>query len=134
MESKAAVMQEGQESSSLSPQSSALSPLFRLTLDADGIYFGATEVHPDDVRDGDVVLDHAPDNAHGRYRWDRATSAFEPLPVSQRKDTPGTPSFEDALDALCHWLSDGDELPLPAPVAAWRAAYRRSIDRKKSID
>jgi hypothetical protein len=109
-------------------------PCFLLTLDADGVYFGATQIHPEDVKEGDVVLDHLPDNAPGRYRWDRAAAALHPLPVSQHKETAGAPDLERAFDALCGWLSDNDSIPLPPLIAEWRAGYAKSIDQKKTVD
>lgn len=109
-------------------------PCFRLNLDADGVYFGATEIHPEDVKEGDVVLDHAPDNAHGKYRWDKESKALHPLPVSQHKESGDAPDLECAFNWLCEWLSDGGQIPLPPHVTEWREWYRKTIDRKKTID
>lgn len=117
----------------MTPEASPITA-FRLTLDADQVYWGATEIHPEDARAGDVVLDHQPDNAPGKYRWDRDSGALHPLPVSQQKDAPGAPDLESTLDALLEWLSDGGEIALPARLAEWRAWYQKTIDRKKSID
>jgi hypothetical protein len=108
-------------------------PLFRLTLDAAGVYWGATEVHPDDVKDGDAVLDHVPDNRHGAYRWNAAEKRLEPLPKSQQKEAPSAPDLESAFDALCRELFAGGVV-LPAPVVEWREWYAKSVDRRKSID
>lgn len=126
--------QPSQTGSSLSPQSSALSPAFLLTLDVDGVYWGATQIHPEDAREGDVILDHIPDNAPGKYRWDRAEGRLQPLPRSQQKELPTAPDLERAFDELCQWLSDGGSIALPAAVAQWREGYRKSIDKSKSAD
>lgn len=108
-------------------------PAFRLNIDADCVYWGATEIHPDDVQVADVVLDTMPDNKHGAYRWNAAEKRFDPLPVSQQKVAQTAPDLERTFDALCAGLAAGG-IKLPPLVIEWRTWYAKTVDQKKTID
>lgn len=112
----------------------AAAPLYRANLDADGVFWGVTEIHPEDVIATDVVLDRIPDNPPGKYRWDKTLRAMQPLPPSQQKQANTAPDLERTFDALCEWLSAGGSVALPALVAEWRTWYRKSVDQKKIVD
>ncbi len=107
---------------------------FRLTLDVDGVYWGAMEIALDDAKEGDVVLDHIPDNPPGKYRWNRDTGALEILPVSLQKETSTAPSLEQAFAALIDHVEKIGSAELHAVVAAWRKWYASTVDSLKKSD
>ena len=110
-------------------------PLFRLKLDHDDVYFGCeTIAATSEVSESDVVLDHAPDNAPGCYRWLRDLKRLEPLPKAQQKTEPGAPTLEQALCELLIALIQTEALrtPLPPRLGAWLAWFEKTIDAKPS--
>lgn len=105
-------------------------PLFRLKLDHNNVYWAAEPVDVSDVCEGDVVLDHEPDNTPGRYRWDAEAKALVALPPSQVKLQPGVPSFEEAFADVLDVLEAAGQ-KLPARAKAWRDGFKRTIDEVK---
>jgi hypothetical protein len=107
---------------------------FRLKLDHDDVYFGCEEVLAgEEITFGadDVVLDHAPDNAPGMYRWSRTGKRFEPLPKTQQKTELGAPTLEQAFYELTSaWMQGAGPDSLPPRVMAWRAGFEKSIDNR----
>ena len=102
-------------------------PLYRLKLDHDGIYWDADEIAEAEVKEGDVVLEHMPDNTPGRYKWNAAEKRLDALPPSQVKTQPGAPSFEQAFDALVQSLEDAGHA-IPGIVTAWREEFKKTLD------
>ena len=103
-------------------------PLFRLNLDHDGVYWGAIEIHPEDYKDGDITLDHAPDNPLGRYKWNGVLGQMEALPASQIKAAPEAPSLEQAFHHLVRSLEEAGHA-MPPVVAAWRDEFTRTVEQ-----
>ena len=102
-------------------------PLFRLELDHDGVYFGVKELLAGEelaLGADDVVLDHAPDNAPGMYRWSREHKRLEPLPKAQQKKEPGSPTLEQAFYG---YLMNGSADPR---TKAWIDSFEKSFDAK----
>lgn len=95
---------------------------FKLNLDADGVFFGSTPIDPAAVQPGDVVLDHAPDNPPGCYRWmpeaNGVPAHLQPLPKEQQKTAPGAPTLEQAF---ADYLTNGST---GARVSAWAAWFK----------
>lgn len=114
---------------SAAPAEETVRPQFRLKLDHDDIYFGA-EPFKGIAGAGDVILDHAPDNVAGRYRWSREHNRLEPLPKEKQKEEPGAPTLEQAFYELTSALLDVGALkaPLPRRLTAWLAAFEKSIE------
>lgn len=100
--------------------------LYRLKLDCDGVFWGAEEL-TSAIAEEDVVLDHVPDNAPGRYRWDRERNRLDPLEPQQIKELPG-PNFERALYSLALQVHQARPELVPADTIAWCAAYEKTID------
>lgn len=100
---------------------------FRLKLDHDGVYFGSEALlEGEEVALGadDVVLDHAPDNAPGLYRWSRKEARLEALPKAQQKAAPGAPTLEQAMHEFF-------TLGFAGPKAkAWCEWFEKSIDNR----
>lgn len=96
--------------------------LFRLKLDHDDVYFGCEPIEESVIAVGDVVLDHAPDNPPGRYRWSRDQIQLEPLPESKQKAAPGAPTLEQAFQ---DFLLNGAEGPR---VKAWREWFESTVE------
>jgi len=113
--------------------STAAPPAWLLKLDADGVYWGATEISPADVNADDVVLDHMPDNRPGIYKWNAIEARLDPLPKAQQKDVQVAPDLERAFDELCTALAK-QNVGLSPLVVEWQAWYRRTVDNKKTID
>lgn len=102
-------------------------PLFKLKLHHDGVYWGVEEILAGDIYEGDVVLDHVPDNAPGRFKWNAAEKRFDALAPSQIKTAPEAPSLEQALhDVIASLEAAGHAIP-PA-AAAWRAAFKNTLE------
>jgi len=98
-------------------------PLFRLKLDHDDVYFGCeTIAATSEVSESDVVLDHAPDNAPGCYRWLRDLKRLEPLPKAQQKTEPGAPTLEQAFYCLVKHGANEQH------VQAWIAWFEKTIE------
>ena len=98
---------------------------YRLNLDHDRIFWGAHEIAEEDAREGDVLLDHCPDNPPGRYRWDGA--ALVALPPSQVKSAPGAPSLEQAFHAIVASLEVAGHA-LPPAARAWYDDFKKTLD------
>lgn len=99
--------------------------LYKLTLDHDDVYFGCEPIAEElaaSLTERDVVLDHAPDNPPGRYRWLRPEKRLEPLPKERQKDEPGAPTLEQAFYDLAKY---GAATPR---VAAWCAWFEKTIE------
>lgn len=111
------------------PEQVKVKPMFRINVDADGVYWGATEIHPEDAQPADVVLEAMPDNRQGCYRWNAIDRRFDPLPVSQQKIVQTAPDLERTFDALCEALAKS--MTLPPLVVEWRSWYAKTIDQKK---
>jgi hypothetical protein len=100
-------------------------PLFRLKLDHDEVYFGC-EPFEGIAGASDVVLDHAPDNPPGIYRWSREHRRFEPLPKEKQKDAPEAPTLEQAFYAFVKFGADN-------PIAkAWCDWFEKSLEGPES--
>lgn len=97
-------------------------PFFRLRLDHDDVYFGCDEISQDAVIESDVVLDHAPDNPPGRYRWNREHQRLQVLPTEQQKAAQAAPTLEQAFQ---DFLLNGAE---GARVKAWRKWFETTTD------
>jgi hypothetical protein len=106
-------------------------PQFRLKLDHDDVYFGCEQLADgEEPKPDDVVLDHAPDNAPGQYRWLRAYGWFIPLPSTQQKIAQGAPTLEQAFYELARAVHRPDDQGLPR-VKAWCEWFEKSIDGGK---
>lgn len=128
-------------------------PLFRLKLDHDDIYWGCEAIAERDavsLGERDVVLDHAPDNQPGLYRWIRAKKVtiqpigleayeienpgfFEVLPKERQKAEPSAPTLEQAFYELAIAVSQSGVLKeynaaRGARLVAWLAAFEKTID------
>jgi hypothetical protein len=117
---------------SASPAEEKARPRFLLKLDHDDVYFGC-EALPDggelSLGPDDVVLDHAPDNAPGQYRWLREEKRFHALLKTQQKTAPGAPTLEQAFYELTQsWLQGAGPNSLPPRVEAWRTQFRKTLD------
>lgn len=108
------------------PAEEAPRPLFRLKLDHDDVYFGCEPIPETEAMDGDAILDHAPDNAPGKYRWSREFQRLEPLIPDKQKTEPGAPTLEQAFCDLIESLPV--MIDLPKSVFAWRAWFRTTVD------
>lgn len=105
--------------------------LFRIKLDHDGVYWGAEPADAIDMTNTtDVYLDHCPDNAPGRYRWDAKAGALIALPPSQIKTSPEAPSLDQAFHHLVESLKEAGHA-LPASVHAWCDEFKKTIDGVK---
>ena len=103
--------------------------LYRANLDADQVFWGVTEIHADDVHEGDLILDHVPDNRPGVYRWDAAhqpSPAFVPLPLSQQKEEQTVPS----LDRMLYDFFNSYPEPLPKSVHEWLEYQKTTVDSR----
>lgn len=96
--------------------------LFRLKLDHDDVYFGCEPIEESAIAEGDVVLDHAPDNAPGRYGWLRDQKKLEPLPESKQKAALGAPTLEQVFH---DFLLNGAE---GSRVKAWREWFESTLE------
>jgi hypothetical protein len=115
----------------IAPVAEASRPQFRLELDHDDVYFGCEELGGETaVVADDVVLDHAPDNAPGQYRWLRAENRFHPLPKAQQKTEPGAPTLEQAFYDLLVMLAPEPAAKFAPRIQAWAAAFEKTIDGK----
>jgi hypothetical protein len=99
--------------------------MYRLNLDHNRIFWGGNEVSEEDAREGDVLLDHCPDNPPGRYRWDGA--ALVALPASQVKIAPEAPSLEQAFHAIVASLEAAGHA-LPPAARAWCDDFKKTLD------
>ena len=120
-------MQEPNAESAEESTSDSAKPIYRLKLDHDGVYWGAEEIETAAV--GDIVLDHAPDNSPGRYKWNAEQQCFDALPASQIKSAPEAPTLEQAFHHLAQSLKEAGHA-LPAAVCAWCEEFKQSIDSK----
>jgi len=102
--------------------------LFRLNIDHDGVYWGATEINADDYKDGDVTLDHAPDNPPGRYKWNGVLGQMEALPASQIKSGDDGVDYERALYELTKTLHQENSSQVSAITIRWCKQYEQTID------
>jgi len=96
--------------------------LFKLKLDHEDVYFGCEPIEGSDVIESDVVLDHAPDNPHGRYRWLRDHKTLELLPIERQKAELGAPTLEQAFH---DFLLNGPE---GSRVKAWRKWFESTLE------
>jgi len=99
--------------------------LFLLKLDSDDVYFGCAPITEADIPSldpGAVVVDIAPDNPPGCYRWMRDSGYLAPLEKSQQRTEPGVPTIEQAF---YDFLTIG---PDAARVMAWREWYAKTVD------
>jgi len=102
--------------------------VFRLNLDHDSVYWGAEKIAAANVREGDVVLNHEPDNSPGRYKWNSTANRLDALPSSQVKTAPAAPTLEQAFHSIIESLEAAGHA-LPAAAAAWRDEFKKTIDR-----
>lgn len=94
--------------------------VFRLKLDHDDVYFGCEPIPKTEVAEGDAILDHAPDNPPGRYRWHQ--NKLEPLPESKQKAALGAPTLEQAFQDFLVNGAGG------AKVKAWSKWFETTLD------
>lgn len=100
-------------------------PRYKLNLDHDDVYFGCEPIAPgEDPAAGDVVLDHAPDNAPGQYRWLREEKRFHALGKAQQKTVQGAPTLEQAFYGF---LTGGPQDPR---TKAWCDWFETTFDAK----
>ena len=105
------------------PAEEAARPQFRLILDHDDVYFGCEQVFDrEQIGERDIVLDHAPDNLPGQYRWSREHNRLEPLPEQSRKDKPGAPTLEQAFYAFVKFGADSPR------TKAWCEWFEKTIE------
>src|SRR6267142_1683721 len=110
--------------------------MFRLKLDHDDIYFGCEAIpEGEEPKADDVLLDHAPDNPPGQYRWMRAQKRLEALPKERQKTEPGAPTLEQAFYEMVGAAIDEGALkvPLPPRITAWLVWFEKSIDGKGMV-
>lgn len=91
------------------------------------VYLGMADVAPDQVTDRYLTEITECDLEPGRYRWDRATGAFVPLP----KPTPDKAvQVPDTLRAIalgfCAVRDSG--VTLPEETLNWLAWYSTTVD------
>ena len=93
----------------------------------DSIFMGATPSMSDQVGADDVVFDHCPDNAPGRYRWDGA--CLQPIPPAATlpASIPLDVSAMRALRALIEHTA-ATSGPLPAACTDWATAFDKTLD------
>lgn len=105
-------------------------PRFRLKLDHDDVYFGCEEISQEEADAhlgvNDVVLDHAPDNAPGQYRWLREEKRFHALEKAQQKTVAGAPTLEQAF---YDFVKNGE---LAHKTKAWCDWFEKTLDGKGS--
>lgn len=101
--------------------------MFKLKLDHDGVYWGAEAIAETDVKEGDVILDHEPDNAPGRYKWNAEQKRLDALPPTQIKTAPGAPTLDQAFHHLVESLKEAGHA-LPPTVHAWCEEFKKTID------
>jgi hypothetical protein len=104
---------------------------FKLNLDHDDVYFGCQELLAgEEVALGadDVVLDHAPDNAPGQYRWLRDEKMFVPLAKAQQKTEPGSPTLEQAFYDLLKALAPEGGAKFGKRIEAWAATFEKTLE------
>jgi hypothetical protein len=119
-----------QNEESAAPAETPARPRFRLKLDHDDVYFGCEKLAAgEEAAAGDIVLDHAPDNAPGLYRWLYPEARLEPLPKTKQKAAPDAPTLEQAFYELVHAVIPSGS-PLPSRIAAWCAWFEKSFDAK----
>lgn len=96
-------------------------------LDANGVYWGVTEIARADLAPEHVEVPAECDLTPGAYRWSAAAERFEPLGRGQRMAQPGGVSLEDAVHELAQLA--GASGPLPPRLAQWVDQYRNSVGR-----
>lgn len=105
------------------PEPAAPRPRYKLNLDHDDVYFGCEPIAPgEDPAAGDIVLDHAPDNAPGQYRWLREEKKFHALGKAQQKTVQGAPTLEQAFYDFVKYGADTPR------VEAWCAWFEKTIE------
>jgi hypothetical protein len=101
-----------------------------------GIFMGAREVAPGDVVDGDVVFDHMPDNAPGRYTWNAEHARLEAIEPKQNSDVP-PPGALNAIAlgfmAVASVMAESGK-ELPGHTTAWLRWYASSVDFRGAIN
>lgn len=108
--------------------------MHRLKLDHDNVYWGAERLADGAVPgETDIVLDHAPDNAPGRYRYDREKAVFVALAPGQVKAQPTSVTSERALYEVCRTLAIGGTV-LSDATLSWAAAYEDTVDVRANPD
>jgi hypothetical protein len=108
------------------PEASARK-VFVLLLDADDVYKGVRECLADEVTDGEIALDHAPDNTPDAYKWHRADRALMPLESFPPASTPFPASSLNA-QAWIVWSLYTAGIKLERPVIDWFNQYAASVD------
>jgi len=108
---------------------SAPKPVFyRLRLDHDQVYWGAEPVEDAEAHGNAVILDHAPDNPPGRYRWSWQEKRLEPLPPAAVKLAEEAPTYERALYELLKQTHQINAPAVPSISIDWAIAWERSFD------
>ena len=92
-------------------------------IDADGVFWGLAQKHPEDVVAGDVLVPAGCDLAPGAYRLDRQGSTFVSMGEGRRAVIRQPPSTDRALAELLDALA-ANGMKFTAAVEDWRAAYR----------
>lgn len=103
-------------------------PIYRLKLDHDSVYWGAELFDPSwAVADGDVILDHAPDNPPGRYKWSVERQRLEALEPKLVRQAEGEITSDRAFYETLRTLHECGITPSPVALK-WAGEYEKTVD------